>query len=229
MKKLFILPALIFISILSSCGSGASDSNSDSANGKTKSRGADTLPHQIRKGHVAKYAYLPDTAVGPAIIGNPESFTIFYRNNGAMMNDIGNNRNAVSYFNANKKEEIQFQLAKNANNEDVIYSIVLQKYGEAGSPVLARKPLTTAVNNFVTGSGIYIGMTQEYVMSVYTDQALMQSQHNDTIVLKYNPLEKDAPYYKRFSWKSYSATYKFVDNQLRRLEYNVDPKEFENK
>ncbi|HET6990418.1 MAG TPA: hypothetical protein VFJ43_03800 [Bacteroidia bacterium] len=228
MKKIFILiPVLFFFFGGMGCGTGSAESNADSASGKTKSRGVDTTPHEVRKGRAATYAYLPDTSIKSLILGNPESFALFYRNNGAMMNDLGNDHSAISYFNTSKKEEIQLLIMKNAKNKDVIYSMTLQKYGDAGSPLLAKKPLTTSENNFVTGNGIYIGMTQEYVMSVYADQALMQSQHNDTIVLKYKPLEKDKQYFKRYSWKSYSVTYKFVDNALCRLEYNVDPEEFE--
>jgi hypothetical protein len=229
MKNLLkIIPVLIFI--LSGTGCASSDNPNDGATDSVKPKtAADTLPHEVRHGKVASYAYIPDTSVQKIILGNTASFSKFYHDHGANMNNIGNDRIAVAYFNLNKTEELQLLLTKNAKGENVPYSITLQKYGDAGSPLLTQRPFTTEENNFVSGNGIYIGMNPDYVMAVYTDQAMMQSEHNDTLVLKYNPLKKDARYYSNYSMNSYSTTYKFVNDRLVRMEYAVDPKEFEGK
>lgn len=218
---------LFAFAILQSCGTGNVVANEDSSRRKNNSN--DTLRHEVRKGRVASYAYMPDTTVKKLILGNSESFRLFYRDNGANINKIENDRMAISYFNATKTEEIQLLLTENEMQKDVVFSLTIQKYGDAGSPLLSKKPLMTGINNYITGNGIYIGMSQDYVMNIYADQALMQWQQNDTLYLQFKPSEKDKSFFKRYSWKSYKATYKFMDDRLVRMEMEVDPNEFEKK
>ncbi len=229
MKK-SIVGLLLFFSFLQGCGSGNGVSNDDSISensNHSKKKESTSIPHEVQKGKVATYPYMPDTSIRKLILGNSESFRLFYRDNGANINKIEHDRMAISYFNAIKTEEIQLLLTEDEKQKDVIYSMIVQKYGDAGSPVLAKKPLMTAENNYVTGNGIYVSMSLDYVMSVYVDQALMEWQKDDTLYLQYKPMIKDRSFFNRYSWESYKATYKFVNEKLVRMEMEVDPKEFE--
>ncbi|MCX6312345.1 MAG: hypothetical protein NT084_12005 [Bacteroidetes bacterium] len=221
----FLACLIIVASFFQACGSGNGGATSDST--QSKKSAVDSIPHEVRKGRVATYAYMPDTCIKKIILGNSESFRLFYRDNGANINQIENGRMAISYYNAVKTEEIQLLLTEDEKQKDLVFSMIVQKYGDAGSPLLAKKPLITADNNFISGNGIYISMSKEYVMSVYADQGLMQWQKGDTMFLQYKPMEKDKSFFKHYSWQSYKATYKFVENKLVRMEMDIDPKEFE--
>lgn len=183
----------------------------------------DTVPHEVRKGKKSTYAYLPDTSFGTLVIGNADSFQVFWRHNGANIVKTGENRYVASFYNSERSEWVAVYLLKNKKHRETPYGIVVQKANQIGAPRVPGDPLVASKANFVSGHQVYIGMPLAYVMSIYTDQALMQWQSGDTLYLQYKPEAKDAPMFHRYSWQQYSATYKFVNGRLRRIEYFADP------
>jgi hypothetical protein len=234
--KNFILPLFFLTALLTvSCGmesmvsselmKGSDSVAADSIAAKT----SDTLPHEVRKGKKSSYAFSPDTAFGAIILGNPDSFAAFWRKNGANVMTINDNRFVASFYNDFRSEWAAVYLVKNKARREVPYGIVVQKATPINTNNVPGAPLIISKPNFVSGHQVYIGMPYSYLLNIYTDQALTQWEKGDTLYLTYRPESKDAKFYRRFGWVNYSATYKFVDDHLRRIEYFADPAELESR
>lgn len=209
---------------LVSCGSGNSSTEKKDS---LVSEVSDSIPHEVKKGNGSTYAYMPDTCIQSLILGNAESFRLYNLKNGSNMNPFGNNRNAISYYNHSHSEKMQILITKNSSGKNVVYVMIAQK-NDSLAPKLAKGTYEANEYNFVSGHGVYLGMSEDYVMSVYSNQFLMKWQKGDTLYLQYKPKPKDFGHYKRFKPETYSATYKFVGGALRRYELQVNASEFEN-
>jgi hypothetical protein len=189
-------------------------------------------PHEVMKGKDADYAFMPDTAVQSIILGNPDCIEKYFRQNGAQKVFVEDGRRAVVYYNGStgKKQEMEIRVTDNGNGVEIPYSIIVQwkdKKDEEYAPKLAARSIPCSDFNFISSHGIYVGMSYQYVLATFKNQSFMEWEKGDTVYLQYKPKPKDKNYYKRYSPESYSITYKFVDESLQRMEYSVDPKEFE--
>jgi hypothetical protein len=211
------------------CGNGENSGKNDSLKKDAVAEIDPGKPHEVRKGD-ADYAFKPDTAIQSLVLGNAESWTNYFKENGAMPVTIADNRIANVYFNSHKSknQEMEVRVVKNASGELVPYEIIVQHKGDEHAPELSYKAIPSSDFNFVSGHGVYIGMPFDHVMSIYSNQAFMQWEKGDTVYLEYKPKSKDTNYFKRYKPEAYSVLYKFKDETLRRMEYSVDPKQFEN-
>jgi hypothetical protein len=231
MKKLILLPGLVAI-FLMSCGNGANPLGTDSVKADAVKAEIDPeIPHEVKKGNNSGYAFMPDTAMQSLVLGNAESWKKYIRENGANHFSLGGNREASVYFNSStgKKQEMEVRTTQNANGDYIPYAFIVQQQGEERSPELSGRSIPSTDFNFVSGHGIYIGMPYSHVLSIYSNQSFMEWEKGDTLYLQYKPKPKDVNYFKRYKADSYSVTYKFFDDMLRRMEYYVDPKQFEAK
>jgi hypothetical protein len=228
MKK-YIFPVCLLTMALMSCGNGKNSDKKDSAKDSAAAVVDPAKPHEVKKGDGGNYAFKPDTAINSIILGNPDCFKPFNRENGSNLVSLGGKRNAAVYYNSavEHTQAMELRMTKNSKGEDVVYAIIVQQNGVEHAPELSGRPIPSSEFNFISGHGIYIGMTEDYVMSVYSNQAFMEWEQGDTVYLEYKPQPKDGNYFKRYKPTVYSATYKFKNGTLRRMEYSVDPAEFE--
>lgn len=143
------------------------------------------------------------------------------------MMKLSGERKFMAWYNIEKSEELETYVTGNDSKGYFPYKFILQKAGQKRGNPFPEKHEYVNKANFITGHGIYIGMSPDYVMNIYKSQSLMQWQNGDTLYLQYQPKEKDAKYYTRYKRESYTAMYKFVNGFLRRIEYSVAPEEFE--
>jgi hypothetical protein len=224
MNRLFFLITLSAC-MLQSCGMKTNwESDEPAADTTQAAKLPDSVPREVRVGKDASWAFKPDSCFNELLLGDVESFKIFWRTNGAKFSDVGNKRQVAHYLNQENTELLEVYITKNKKGKEVPYSICLQKVVNGFYPDDA---LEVNKRNFITGHNIHIGMLASYVQRIYTDQAMTQWQKGDTLYLVYKPKPKDAKHFTRFSHESYTATYKFVDEYLRRIEYTVDPAELE--
>lgn len=228
MKNVFYFSACLFL--LSSCGSGTGEElagQGDSAG--PSERIADSVPHEVMSGKGGTWAYRPDSCFNELVLGSTKSFAEFWRKNGANMKTLNGKRKIMSYFNTQKTEWMAVYMTTDSKSQELAYGVVVQKAGTPGSPPMpcADQPEYLSKANVITGHGIYIGMSPSYVQGIYTDQPMMEWQKGDTLYLSYGAKEKDAENFPYYSWNSFTAVYKFVDDKLRRIEYFVDPAELE--
>jgi hypothetical protein len=190
-------------------------------------------PHEVMKGKGGDYAFMPDTAIQSIILGNPDCIKAYYRENGSYQGVLSDGRRAVAYYNSSKekKQEMEIRLVDNAKGEEVPYAIIVQWKDdkEEYAPELSVRSIPSSDFNFISSHGIHTGMSYQYVLATYKNQSFMEWEKGDTIYLQYKPKPKDRNYYKRYTPESYAVTYKFVDEVLCRMEYTVDPEEFEKK
>jgi hypothetical protein len=188
----------------------------------------DTVPHEVMYGKYGDYAYMPDTLVAKLVLANPVSFDTLWRASGANMIQKENKFFIAHYLNMKATELMTVYLYVNENKKHIPYAIVVQKYYDyIGMFPKKYKPEVISEYNFVTGHSIYIGMSSDYVKHVYSGQKMMQWSNGDTLYLQYKPAAKDQSHYHRYSFSDYTATYKFVGDKLRVMEYSVDPKTVE--
>lgn len=217
--------------VLMSCGNGANPLEKDllSTENSVVAEIDPEKPHEVRKGN-KDYAFMPDTAVQSIILGNPACLLGYYRANGSNAVSLDGGHHAITYSNnrtKESKEEMELRITEDERGNDVVYAIIVQRKDEEHAPKLSARPIPSTDINFVSSHGIYIGMPLAHVMSVYSNQSFMQWEKGDTVYLEYKPKPKDKNYFKRYTPASYSVTYKFKDETLRRMEYSVDPKQFE--
>lgn len=230
MKK-YMLPVCVFAAFFMSCGNGENSSKNDSLKKDSIVEIDPETPHEVRKGN-ANYAFKPDTAIQSLVLGNAESWVNYFRENGATSAaSIGENLVANVYYNSSvsKNQEMEVRVVKTAKGEMVPYAFIVQRRGEEHAPALSANAIPSSDFNFVSGHGVYIGMPQDHVMSIYSNQSFMEWEKGDTVYMEYKPKPKDANYYKRYKPEGYRVMYKFIDGSLRRMEYSVDPKQFEQK
>lgn len=189
----------------------------------------DSVPREVMKGKGGDWSYRPDSCFNELVLGSAPSFSEFWKKNGANMQTLEGKRKVTTYFNSQKTEWMAVYTTQNSKGKDLAYGVVVQKAGAPGSPAMPfpGKAEFLSKANVITGHGIYIGMSPDYVLSIYTDQKLTQWEKGDTLYFTYEPKEKDAKYFPYYDWKNYKATYKFVNDRLRRMEYFADPAELE--
>ncbi len=200
------------------------ESDGDAADTLQAAKLHDSVPREVRVGKEGAWAFKPDSCFNDLLLGDPESFRVFWRTNGAKFSNMDNKRQVAHYLNQGKTELLEVCVTKNEKGKEVAYAISLRKVIGQSYPGDA---LEVGKRNFITGHGIHIGMLASYVQRIYTEQTMTQWQKGDTLYLRFTPKAKDAEHFTRFSPGSYTATYKFVDEYLRRIEYTVDPAEFE--
>ncbi|CAN5361432.1 hypothetical protein BH09BAC5_BH09BAC5_12600 [soil metagenome] len=224
MKKIHFIIILLSLSII---GCETESGNVNKADSLTKPVVIKT-PHEVKKGNGAAYAFKPDTNIQSLILGNPDCFKKYKLNNGANLIEFKKNRFAATYINnsVSINHEMEVLLTKNKNGNYVVYGMIVQQTGDPKSPQLASKAIPSSDFNFISGHGVYVGMSLDYVMSVYSNQSFLQWEKGDTLYLEYKPKPKDVNFYRRFSAESYSILFKFKDERLCRMEYMVEPDQF---
>lgn len=191
----------------------------------------ESVPHPVMYGDSAKWGFMPDSSIDDVVLANAESFGKFWKEHGANMKKLDGKRQVACYFNSQSTEWLAVYLTQNAKGKELPYALVLQKAGAPGSPPMPnpKNPEYVSHANLITAHGIYIGMSPEYVMRIYSHQEMMEWTSGDTTYLEYRPKEKDAKHYHRSDWKNNRALYKFVEGKLRRAEYSTDPAELESR
>jgi|GEM_PF-4697408 len=216
---------LVFLSgfclFLSACGDSSNTSGNDSAATKAQS---DSLPHEVRTGKQATWAYKPDTMVNTLLLGDVSSLKEFMHKSGNNGTTTGN-RVAMYYFNALETEFLTVFAVKEGSKY-IPYGLRIEKNSDTLSNYKLEHNYAMETN-FITSSGIYIGMSVDFVQNIYKSQTMTLWTKGDTTYLHYVPVEKDAKHYKRYLPGEYSATYKFVNDKCRSIEMLVEPKSFD--
>jgi hypothetical protein len=228
MKK-YVLLLSLSSAIFMSCGNDANSGKNDSRKKDSIAEIDPEEPHEVRNGD-NDYAFMPDTCIKSLVLGNAESWKKYYKENGGVFLPLGDMEHyAVAYFNydSHNKQEMEVCLYENKKGDMFPYSLIVQRRGDDHAPKFRMKPIPSTDYNFVSGHGVYIGMPLEHVMSIYRNQTFMQWEKGDTVYLQFKPKPKDANYFKRYKPDAYMVMFKFKDETLRRMEYSVDPKEFE--
>lgn len=229
MKKYVVLLCLSS-AIFMSCGNDVNSAKNDSLKNDSVAEIDPEEPHEVRLGDDGSYAFKPDSCIQSLVLGNSENWKRYYKENGGVFLPLGDLEHfAVVYFNYNSqnKQEMEVCLYENEKGDMFPYSLIVQRRGDNHAPEFCMKAIPSTEFNFVSGHGVYIGMPLDHVMSIYKNQTFMQWEKGDTVYLQYKPKPKDANYFKRYKPDAYMVTYKFKDETLRRMEYTVDPKQFE--
>ena len=183
----------------------------------------DSVPQVVRLGKEADWAYKPDTMIDDLLLGDALSWKAFKVNNGDEGVTADHLTSAV-YVNTRETEQLWVYLV-NTKKGAVPYGFrVKRNIRDKNSPAASNYGMAP---NFITSAGIYIGMSQEYVQTIYKSQPMMRWVKSDTTYLGYSPSEKDKEHYKRFSIDDYQASYKFVNDQCVVMEVMIDPDAFE--
>ncbi|HEU4719625.1 MAG TPA: hypothetical protein VFU15_17395 [Bacteroidia bacterium] len=252
MKKYFpfFFAAFVFTSCLDGIPISPDDTGSAQAADTAKKDMPGPVPKEVRKGKVSSWGFDPDSCVNDLVLGSRSSFEKWWQkcgersqrsdNNiyssaghivrhhaqGPPGEKIGENTYGVSWLNPSGNEQLDVYVYDDENGNETPYMLALQRPG-SGSVIMPQGDTVYARDrHFMTGYGIYLGMSSYFVQSVYTDQPMMEWMTGDTLYLQYHPQQKDAKYYHYYSWKDYTATYKFTDDRLCRIEYYVSPSAF---
>ncbi|HTL82136.1 MAG TPA: hypothetical protein VL651_10550 [Bacteroidia bacterium] len=224
MRNYFQHFSLIALMLFAFCSCDDTAKPGETTAQKTDSVKKDSI---VMKGHGDIYPYKPDTMYNELLIGSISSFREFWKAQGAELNKENDSTWYCLYTTNGGAERVQIWMVKDDQNNVIPYAIDIRKYHDE----LFKKNVKSLVesnHHIITGHGIYIGMSTDYVMTVYTDQKLKRTVIGDTVCLEYQPQKKDATEYKRYVYSAVTARYKFVDDYLRRIEYVVDPKGFIN-
>lgn len=212
--KAFVLFSLLVIGI-ASCGEPTGE-QTDSAD---TTKIPDSVPQMVRVGKDADWAYKPDSMINDLLLGDAESLKKFKRDNG----DEGHEKGGyyvMTYVNT-RESELLTVFVTNTTNVPAAFGLRVHKnIRTTKSPPAENYAMAP---NFITSFGIYLGMTMEYVQSVYKSQEMMTWSKGDTTYLTYSPKEKDQEHYKRYTYKDYSSQYKFVDGLCCTIEMFVRP------
>lgn len=218
-SSLFFLSG--FCLFLAACGDSSDTKGNDSAGNTAQ---ADSIPREVRVGKDATWAYKPDTMINTLLLGDVASLKEFMHKTGNNGTTTGN-RVAMYYFNAGETEFMTV-FAVMEGTKYIPYGLRIEK----NSDTLRNYKLGhnyAVETNFITSSGVYIGMSVDFVQNIYKSQTMTMWTKGDTTYLHYVPVEKDAKHYKRYLPTEYSATYKFVNDKCRWIEMLVDPKSFD--
>lgn len=218
--KANILSILALSAILISCGSEGSGSPSDST---TENKGADSIPTKVRLGKEATWAYKPDTMVNTILLGDVASLKDYMHKNGAQ-GEVVDSRTAMYYFNASESELLTIFAVK-VGSKSVPYGLRIEKNSDTLRNY-GREHNYSIESNFITSSGVYIGMSVEFVRNIYKSQEMLMWTKGDTTYLEYTPVAKDDQHYKRYLRSEYQSKYKFVDDRCRVIEMMVKPESF---
>jgi len=221
MKTYFLLVLGAFL-VFTSCNDGqVNGENGDSAALPVI---PDSVPQMVRLGKEANWAYKPDTMINEILLGDAVSVKKYKYDNGSK-GESADGIAAMHYFNG-KETEFLTVFTVEAGGKHIPFGLRLEKNSDTIRNYKLQHNYVTA-NNFMTSSGVYIGMPLDYVRSIYKSQPMMKWIKGDTTYLEYKPGEKDKQHYHRFLYTEYHATYKFVDDQCRVIEMFVDPKSFD--
>lgn len=228
--KSTLLPAVIIVFVFAGCSGPGKSKNDSAGKDSVKIKIDPEKPHPVKKGHGAGYAFKPDTSIQKIILGNPDCFAAYKRENGSSVITLDDKHKAVVYYNSavGHAQLMELRTTKNRAGKEIVYAIIVQKAdGGEHAPALSGSAIPSSDFNFVSGHGISLGLSEYYVMSVYSNQSFMEWEKGDTVYLEYKPKPKDFNYYRRYKPGSYRVMYKFRDDVLVRMEYSVDPEEFE--
>ncbi len=202
---------------LLSCGDATT---STSETGDTTATIPDSVPQMVRVGKEADWPYKPDSMINELLLADAESMKEYKRINGNEGEDAAKEVSEILYVNTLETEQLAVWEQKVGGKYVCIGFRVKRNIRDKHSPQASNYALA---RNFLTSAGIYIGMPQEYVQTVYKSQGMMRWVKGDTTYLGYSPMEKDKQHYKRYSFDAYSALYKFVDDACVSMEVMVDP------
>ncbi|MBI3511459.1 MAG: hypothetical protein HY064_12410 [Bacteroidetes bacterium] len=216
-----IIFSVVFVCILSSCGTEGffTPANDDSAF-DSASKKKDPLAKEIMNGTGAVYPFIPDTLFDSLVIGSRTSFGKYLLRHGASLHKVNDSTAVTLCFSSDKSEWMQVWVIDKKTFE-IPFSIVLQKTDDLPVPIFGERPEFIGKKKFVTGHGIYLGMPKSYLLNVYTDQKMKQEMKSDTLVLTYHPQKKDEQYYKDYDYSKVEVKFKFVNDNLRRMEYCI--------
>lgn len=182
----------------------------------------DSVPRVVRIGKEADWAYKPDTMMNELLLGDSYSLKNYTKDNGG----AGRSESEyalMTYVNSGETEQMTV-FVTNENNKAIPFGFRVKKNIRDKNSPPAENYATAA--HFISGSGVYLGMSEEYVQTIYKSQPMKQWIKNDTTYLVYTPSEKDKEHYHTYSYTDYSALYKFVNDQLVMMEMFVDKKAF---
>lgn len=208
------MKAIVFFSLLTiglvSCGDTTNSAEADSA------KIPDSVPQPVTIGK-GDWGYKPDTMINDLLLGDEASLVIFKRNNG----DEGRTDNRITemkYVNTQETEQLTVFVLKEVS-KTVAFGVRVKKNIRDKNSAVAEN--YAVAPNFITSSGIYLGMPVEYIQTIYRCQEMMKWTKGDTTYLSYTPKPKDKDQYKRYSYTDYSSNYKFVNDQLVSYEMFV--------
>jgi hypothetical protein len=220
-----LIPITISL-IVGGCGPEENKTTSTTSTASSPTEISDSIPHEVCNGNKATYAFPPDSCVGNLVLGNSDCFIPFVRENGAITKAITGHRRSMAYFNKQNSEEMEVFVTGMDAQKIFPYQIIVQK-NNLKKNQFPEKHEPMDKYNFISGHGIYITISSAYLMGVYKGQTLVRWQKGDTLYLQYKPQKKDASFFKRYNYEDYSATFKFVNDYLVRMEYLVKPETFE--
>jgi hypothetical protein len=212
-----------------SCGPIEGDSSASVDSSSSNEPIIDSVPRDFIHGKPANYAFKPDTAFKDWVLGSAESFAVNWRKLGSNMKKVGDNRWVTTYLCDRETEWLAIYLCKNKKGKETPYGFVMQKNEQPGAPENPNPDNMeySGSPNILTGHGIHIGMTTEYLTSIYTGQKMQRWIKGDTLYYQFKGQGKDAGWFTRYGYQSYVATYKLVNDKIRRIECFVDPAELE--
>ncbi|MGL5888922.1 MAG: hypothetical protein ACRC3B_03510, partial [Bacteroidia bacterium] len=168
-KLLFPLAALF---LAASCGSDTKTPAADTAAGISVS---DTVPRQIIGGgktKVGSWAYPLDSSMNSVMIGNADSLKKVIIELAETEYLKGKKRETIRLLNSRQTEMLTIGICRNAKDEWVAYSLTLAKYNSSAlSP--GRKPVALDDYGYMTSNKAYLGYTEDYFLSLFSEQPLM--------------------------------------------------------
>jgi len=216
---LSVMKAYVLISLLGIGWMSCEEPINGESNKADSTASPDTVPREVILGKKADWAYKPDTMVNDILLGDAESLRQFKRNNGNEGTAEGNVKQ-MSYINQLETEELTvFEWA--GKNKTIPFLLRVKKNIRDS---LSGPPENYGMDrNFITSSGIYLGMPVNYIQTIYKGQPMMQWSKGDTTYLSYAPLEKDKQHFRRYTYKDYQARYKFVNDACCVYEMMISP------
>jgi hypothetical protein len=214
-----------FVLLLASCGGGDTAPQTDSAAPQSNA----AAPRQLvggGKDKPGKWAYPLDSAMNALIIGYPEGLK-------TVIAELADNeylkdktRSTIRLLNVKQTELFTISICKNAKGEWVPYALLLTKYNPSNLPP-GRKPVMLDEQNYMTSNKAYIGYSEAYFLSLFSEQPLTTWSKGDTVYYTHQAQPKDAKRLTLYKPEDYSGLYKFVDGKLRWIELTVKPEAFE--
>ncbi|MFN8713820.1 MAG: hypothetical protein ACK5Z2_13320 [Bacteroidota bacterium] len=224
MNKLLLPLTLLWLA--ASCGA---DSKTPAADTAAKNTTSDTVPRQViggKKTKVGSWAYPLDTAMNSIIIGNSDSLKNIIIELAETEYLKDKKRETIRLLNRRLTEILTISICRNAKNEWVPYSLTLAKYNSSNLAP-GRKPVMLDDYNYFTSNKAHIGFTEDFFMSLFSEQPLTTWSKGDTVYYTHQAQPKDASRLKLWKPEDYKGSYKFVDGMLREISFYVKPEAFE--
>lgn len=223
--KLFLFVLIVALG----CIRCATDSQ-ESENGSSASSSKET-PHEIigdGKAKVGSWAYPLDSGFNQFILGNPDYINQMLRSFDNEKFSLDGLRGSMRLLNNQDGELLTVFLCKNKDDDWVPYLMRLEVFYPDRIPP-GKKPVRQEDMTWRSSNKLHIRFTEDYFMSLMTEQPLMTWAKADTVYYTHQGQPKDASRLKRYQPADYLATYKFVDGTLRWCEIGVKPEVFEKK